>query len=552
MRKFVIAGIISITVLLAAGWIFGRPAYRQFKERRNASLARASFEKGDYASAQLNARLALILNSNNFDAAFVMANLAELSRSPMVIDWRKRVADIEPTPENRLMLAAAGLRYQSPPFALSAQILEELSGTASNVPGFHLVSAEKALKLDQPREAERHFAIAADLETTNRLHQLNLAVLRLGSSNLAAAARESLESFRGDTNLGPVALRWLVADTMGRKEFATAESLSAELLGLPAANLEDQLQHFDLLRQLKSPKLGEFVSNLKRQYATNPPAIYGLAVWMAANDLADEALAWIHGLPEAVRQQQPVPLAINDCLVARRDWAGLEKFLREERWKDLEFLRFAYLSLAAEKLGGGLGVEGQWRLAVREAEDRLGSLTGLLSLADRWKRETAREELLWKIVDRFPREKWVYRELDRLYVASGNTRGLNKIYSAMLKTSPADKALKNNLAATALLLNANLAQAHELAREVFEANGTEPVPASTYAFSLHVQGKTAEGLAVLATLKPEELARQPVALYKGLLLWAAGRTNEAKYFLEIAAADRNLLPEEKALLSRCK
>jgi hypothetical protein len=422
------------------------------------------------------------------------------------------------------------------------------------LPAFHLVSAEKALKLNQPREAEQHFATAADLEPTNRLHQLNLAVLRLGSSNssVSASARASLESFRTDTNLAPVALRWLVTDAMRRREFVSAESMSDELLRLPASNLEDQLQHFDLLKKSQSPKLGTFVSGLERQCATNPPAIYGLAGWMAGNNFADEALAWIQGLPAEVRNQRPVPLAVVDCLAARQDWSGMEAFLLDLKWKELEFLRFAYLSLAAEKLGGGLGVEGQWRLAVRDAEDRLGALTALLSLADRWKRESAREELLWRIVDRFPREKWVYRELDRHYLAAGNTRGLNKLYAAMLKASPNDKTLKNNLAATSLLLNANLTLAHELAREVFMANATEPVPVSTYAYSLHVQGKTLEGLAVLEKLKPAELARQPVALYEGVLLWAAGRTNEAARYLEIAATDGDLLPEEKALLSRCK
>ena len=42
------------------------------------------------------------------------------------------------------------------------------------------------------------------------------------------------------------------------------------------------------------------------------------------------------------------------------------------------------------------------------------------------------------------------------------------------------------------------------------------------------------------------------AIASGVLLWAAGRTNEAARYLEIAVTDRDLLPEEKTLLSRCK
>lgn len=516
--------------------------------------ARAFSAKGDYANASVSARQALILNTNNLGACQIMASLADLARSPFVLDWRRRIAEIEPTAENKLRLATAGLRYQAPPFAPSAQILEELPATASNLVVFHLVSAELALKLNRPAEAEQHFVIAAALEPTNRLHQINLAVLRLGATNesLAAAARAMLQSFRTDTNLGPVVLRWLVADAVGRKDLSAARTFSEELLRQPHASLEDQLQHLDVLKQSLTGAMPAFVESLERQYATNPPAIYGLALWMAGNGLADEAIAWIKALPEKIHAQQPVPLALNDCYAARKDWPALEEFLQEQQWKDLDFLRFAYRSLAAEKGGGGLGVEGHWRSAVREAGERPGALSALFTLADRWHRERAKDELLWHIANRFPGEKWAYRELGRLHLAAGNTRGLNKLYGAMLNSNPTDLVLKNNFAATSLLLKTGFAQAHQFAREIYAAAPREPVLVFTHAYSLHVQAKTAEGLAALQKLDAAALAKQPVALYHGLLLWAAGQTNEAAPYLDIAAAASDLLPEGKVLLAESK
>ena len=552
-KIWIIAGLAVVIALVAAAW-FGRPAYHRYKERRSLTQARTFFAKGDYANASFSARQALALNANNLGACQIMASLADLARSPFVLDWRRRIAEIEPTVENKLLLAAAGLRHQSPPFAPSAQILEELPATASNLVAFHLVSAELALKLKRLGEAEQHFVIAAALEPTNRLHQLNLAVLQLGATNevRAAAARASLQSFRTDTNLGPVALRWLVADAVGRKDLSAARTFSEELLRQPHAGLEDQLQHLEVLKQSPTSAMPAFVESLERQYATNPPAIYGLALWMAGNGMADEAIAWIKALPEKVRAQQPVPLALNDCYVARKDWPALENYLQEQHWKDLDFLRYAYRSLAAEKSGGGLGVDGHWRSAVGEAGGHLGALSGLLTLADKWHREPAKVDLLWQIANHFPGEKWAYRELGRLYLAAGNTRGLNNLYGAMLNSNPADPVLKNNFAATALLLKVSLPQAHQFAREIFAVSPGEPIPVSTYAYSLHVQGKTADGLAALQKLNPAALEKQPVALYHGLLLWAAGQTNAAAHYLDIAANASDLLPEEKVLLAECK
>jgi Flp pilus assembly protein TadD len=102
-----------------------------------------------------------------------------------------------------------------------------------------------------------------------------------------------------------------------------------------------------------------------------------------------------------------------------------------------------------------------------------------------------------------------------------------------------------------LLLKTNLDQAHRLALETYSRSSTNASPdatiAATYAYSLHLQGRTSEGLAVLKKLPPDTLDRSPIALYYGLLLAASGNTNEAAKFLDIAGSAK-LLPEEKTLL----
>jgi len=93
-----------------------------------------------------------------------------------------------------------------------------------------------------------------------------------------------------------------------------------------------------------------------------------------------------------------------------------------------------------------------------------------------------------------------------------------------------------------------LPKAHELASEVFAKHSDQAIVASTYAYSLYMQGRTKEGLAVLNRLKPEALETPAIALYYGLLLGSSGETNRAAKYLGIAQK-ADLMPEEKALLA---
>ena len=306
------------------------------------------------------------------------------------------------------------------------------------------------------------------------------------------------------------------------------------------------MQHLTLLQQSRNPEFNTYLSVLQKNALTNAAEVYGVSAWMIGHGLADDALAWLTGCPAKLRAEQPVPLALVDCYLAKKDWRGLDTSLQEQKWGDLEFLRFAFLSRAAAELNQKLAADARWRTAIREADDRLGPLTALLGMTNSGGRGQAREDLLWQIAQRFPRERWALRELEQLYLAAGNTRGLNKVYSAMASYTPQNFSAQNNLAATSLLLKLNLPKAHELAKEVFTRHPQEPIVISTYAFSLHLQGRTKEGLAVLEKLKPQALETPSVALYYGLLLAAAGDTNKAGKYLDIARKSE-LLPEEKAL-----
>ncbi len=550
MKKVILAGVAVMLGLLGL-WFYGRPAYRRHQETRAVERAQSQLAKGDYRNASLSARQALRANPNNLEACRIVASLAERARSPYVLDWRRRIVDLAPTVENKLMLASSALRAQGPPYPLAAQTLEELRNSAQNVAAYHAVSAELALRLKKTTEALAQFEEASRLEPTNELHRLNLAVLQLQSTNAVAAtaARATLERLRTSTNVGPVALRWLVAESLGRNDLPAAERFSRQLLADPRSLPDDRLQHLTILQQSKNPEFGPYLAALQKNALTNAVEIYGISAWLISNGRAGDALGWLTNCPVKVRGEQPVPLALVDCYLATKDWEGLETSLQGQKWGDLEFLRLAFLSRTAAEQNQRLAADARWRTALREAGDRLGPLTSMLGMATTWGRQQAKEDLLWQIAQRFPKERWALRELERMYLGAGNTRGLNKVYSMMASYAPQNFVAQNNLAATSLLLNLNLAKAHESAKELFSQRPQEAVVASTYAYSLHLQGRTREGLAVLAKLKGDALESPSVALYYGLLLSETGETNKAGKYLDLAQKS-NLLPEEKVLLTQ--
>jgi len=156
----VVAGVAVILGLLGL-WFYARPAYRQHREIRAVEQAKSYMAKGDYRNASLSARQALGVNPRNLEACRIMADLAERSRSPSVLDWWRRVAELAPTIQNRLMLATTALRSQGPPYPLAAQTLDELKDSAGQVAAYHAISAELALRLKRPSEAIAQFEQAS-------------------------------------------------------------------------------------------------------------------------------------------------------------------------------------------------------------------------------------------------------------------------------------------------------------------------------------------------------------------------------------------------------
>ena len=295
--------VIGIVIVLALAFFPGRSLYHHFKGKHGVALARDFLAKGDYRSAWLSARQVLLVNSNDVEACRVMIELDDKERSPATLDWCQRLVKVSPAITNKLLLATMGLRYQGPPYPITSQVLDDLSASASNMPDLHIASAELDLSLHRMAEAETEFEAASRLEPTNRLFQLNLAVVRLASTNAAtvAEARAKLEEFRTDENLGATALRTLIADLLIHNEIEGTLNYSTQLLANAHATLNDRLQHLGLLKRLNSPVLDAQLKALQQSAATNATMAAQTASWMESNGYLSGTVGWLNTLPDDIQ-----------------------------------------------------------------------------------------------------------------------------------------------------------------------------------------------------------------------------------------------------------
>src|SRR5207245_1842238 len=177
--------------------------------------------------------------------------------------------------------------------------------------------------------------------------------------------------------------------------------------------------------------------------------------------------------------------------------------------------RLALLARALESLGETEAADVNWRKALRLASDHHENLSMLAQMAASWGWQAKVEEALWLIANKYPSRRWALQSLYEAYLAQGNTAKKKEVYAAIVRLDPNDLVAKNNLAVVFFLLNTDLETAHTLARDIHQAEPKNAAFASTYAFSLHLQGKTQEGLEILKGLNEQDLKNPNVALYYG-------------------------------------
>jgi Flp pilus assembly protein TadD len=429
--------------------------------------------------------------------------------------------------------------------------LAGVSEAGKKTAGFHNLAGSVAAMTGREGEAETHFLEVSRLEPTNAAARLNLAVVRLHSTNALVLneARTALSHLRAEPSVRCQALRELVGDAARFNKTNDALALSQELVQQTNCLFSDHLLRLDLMRVGKPSEFKPALAVFEREAGTNVVTISELATWQLTRLGPAETLTWLRTLPRTAQTNPPVAMLVAECQGRLSDWKGLQTSLDHQDWGEMDFTRHAYETLALRGQDLRAAAQTEWELALKAANGQKQRLVMLLRFATQWKWESDSEEILRTIASQYPAEKWAFQTLFHSLFVGGRTRPMMMLLSEQMKRSPSDLVVKNNLAMTALLLEAAEFKPHDLAREIYQLDPTNY--AGTYAFSLYVQGKNAEALKVMQRLKPAELEKPSNAGYYGLILKANGDRAKARAYLEWASKAQ-LLPEEKKLFDRAK
>ena len=352
-------------------------------------------------------------------------------------------------------------------------------------------------------------------------------------------------------------------------------SWASTLAAAEGATFEDRISYLNLLDQLKRPEFAGYLTTLQEDSVKNPNDVYLLINWLNQRHRALLAIEWSKRLPADLMVTMPVPVALAQSYVQLGDWTGLkpvvepateptakegeaasmeslaakDESVKPANWATAEYMRLALLSQTLRKQGNLQEAKVQWNAAVKAAGTRPDALSTLARVAIGWGWESESQEVLWSAARASADARWALDILYRRYAATGATRNMLEVVSRIHEINPSDAWATNNLASFSLLLDTNPEQGIKLAEELYRAEPQNSAYASTYAYALHLQGRTPEALQLMETLGEEKLRQPEYAAYYGVVLASAGRRDKAREFL-VLGSKAPLLPEERKLLEQ--
>jgi len=543
---------VFVMTLVALGGWFGRKAYQKAAEHRLIAAAGKYLEKQDSRNASLCLQRALQINPVNVTANKLMADLLEEAGIPAALNWRIRAAQLQTNNiEYRFAWARTALKMNDLPSALQA--LRGVDEKSRSTAEFYKLAGSLAWNIRDLPAAEKEFSKALQLEPTNEAVILNLATVRLVSTNSAVAdhARQSLQAIPANSPLHLTALRYLAADAVAHKSFEKALAYSQQVISDPKATYLDKLTHLQMLHVSGNPGFNSWETALEADATHSQYHAYALAHWMQMEESPAAALSWLQKLPADLQTNLPVPLAITDCQIALKDWSGVLATVERQDWGELDYYRLTLESLADRSLGKNINAENAWQRAFLSSAHRLDCLSRLNQLTASWQWIAERREVLQEIVSEFPKEIWAGEQLIALFYTDGKTQALADLLDRLQSANPSNIALKNNLATVLLLLKSDLGRAHRLALESYNSSPDNPFFACTYAYSLLLQSKPDAAVKILGSMKAEDLKNPSIAAYYGVVEADAGRKNDARAPLKLAQTAR-LLPEELELVRQAQ
>lgn len=529
-----------------------RGMYRKWLEDHLVKQARGFYGQGDFRSAALCARQALLGNPAQAEACRIMAMVATRAGAPEALFWWGRVTELNPR-DPSAPIEWATVAMQQGDLAAADHALQLVKGDERKTIRYHLLAAGMAVMMKLPAVAEMHFIEAVKQNPSDHGLQLNVAVMQLGSSDSskAAMARRVLDRLRLVPGCRVTALRSLMADSLRRSDLKVALRYAKELKAAPEAGFQDHVLHMGVLFRQKHSGFAPELAALQKRAEARPTDVSEMMAWMNGNGLSKESMAWWGTLPDPIRLQPVVRMAMAESCVLTRDWRMLQDLTAEGPWGGFELARLAYRSRALNALGDAAASGLAWKQAVDASGGQTAPVAMLIRLADAWGWSPEAEELLWLQAHGSGNPRWALISLYQRCRQRGDTTGLQRVVTRIVELDPSDLVARNNLATFAMLLGNGLPSAWKQALSLHESNPSNVVFRTTHALALHTQGRDDEALRVMETLTPGQLRDPAISAYYGIILSAAGQWDKAARHLDLAR-NAPLLPEEVELVNQAR
>ena len=536
-------------VVLGGGTALGLRIYRPWIQERLTQEARTALARGDFPVASLNARRALQNSPDDARVLRLMAEIFEKGGNPDAVGWCGRVADLSPgSGEAHLEWARVAVKFQK--FALAERALAGVPEDDRLRIAYSTTAGQVAFEAGRLAEAERHFAAAVQRAPENPAHHLAHGRVQVLSSDFFTrdAGRTELRELAEQPAYAAPALRALIASYEASQELAAALREGERLLTLPAHTFFDALNRLKLLRQTQDERFPAVLAALQAEAVKTPMNAGALIVWMGGAGLAQEALDWATQREPKLGRVAELRQAIAGCRLTLRDWPAVMN-LTADPWRQAEYVRHAYRSEALRARGDLQLARAEWNLATTAAQHSPSAIQWLAKVAAQADWTDASEQTLWMAVGNVPNPAWAVDQLGRRFHEQKNSESLHRLAAKYLATDPQNENLRNDHAFLSVLLGKDAERALIVASDLARKHPENAAYTSTYAVALHLARRSAEALAVLEKLPPEELVKPPIAAHYGVILVANGRPEDARRYLRLGRL-APLLAEEVALVDR--
>ena len=550
---------LKLTLGIAGGFILfvvlcwgGCRTYNHFQAQHLVRRAAGYLSGGNVRDATLSARRALQLERGP-EAMRIMAEAAERINDRMALEWRREALELAPgSTEDLLALVSCALQFNE--VAEAEKALRSIPAGQVETAPVQAAAARISEAKSNVTEAVEHWKRACDLDPNNKLYQMGLAFAQLKSDVTASrdSGRALLEKLRTDDKHRAAATRALVADAILHLENTeAAKTFAQELQGYPEATFADRLLYLEILRAAKDQGFPGYLTAVENDAKTNPITLASLIAWMNNSGMALIALDYVRDIDKAMVSRWPVPSELAKSYVRVADWDGLERFTKDGRWPQLDFIRRAYLARSFREKNKPEMADREWAAAEKEALTDVRYLEALERTTVEWGWSNEAVKLLWQMAKTPEKQVDALHSLYKHYAKQRDTQGLYRVLNRLAELEPTDRVVRNNLAQIALLLDADPARARKMAADLYHEETGNGTYASTYAFALYSQGDVNQALKVMGSLSADQLQDPGTSAYYGIFLVAAGRRQDAEPYLAHGAT-ASLLPEEKVLLDRAQ